>query len=438
MAQLPLEFAIQELTLTGASGSLNLKEQMIEFLYYEDLFAFCFSGSLTVTDASGVIENLQLSGNDSLKIVIGRSPDDPDKTTEIYRVYKIIKRKPSGNLNSETFELCLCSEDMMISEQIKVSKAYPGMKVSDVISDVLKNQLGVSKPVTVEGTTGIYDFIVPTMKPFEAVSWLSTYARPASYPGSDMILYETREGYYYRSLQSIYSDGVYNVYKYEGKNIAQDEQSLGDKEITVQRYEIFKNYDMLNEYSSGTFANRLISIDPLIRSFYVTDFDYKKYSGVMLNGNPPTNFYTNRQGDAINTTYEGVLKMATSNKDEKKAKYITDSQDRVSSVAQDIFIETYVPLRTAQLSLSNYSKLKIEVPGDTGLTAGKVIQFKLYSINQTGDTGGDTRQLDKYYSGVYIVTALKHVFRTNQFVTLLEIARDSSFTGYDGPPEAIQ
>jgi hypothetical protein len=438
MAKLPLTLSIQELTLTGSTGDLNLKEQMIQFVYYEDLFAFCFSGVLTVTDSAGNIENLQLTGNDSLKIVLGQSADDPNKTTEIFRVYKITKRKPSGNLNSETYDLCLCSEDLMISEQIKVSKSYPGMKISDIITDILQNQLGVSKPVTAEATTGIYDFIVPTFKPFEAISWLSTYARSAKYSGSDMILFETKEGYFYRSLQSIYSDEVYNIYKYDTKNLPDSKETFSEKELSIQRYEIFKNYDMLNEENSGTFANRLISIDPLIRSFYVTDFDYKKYSGVMLNGNPPTNFYVNRQGNAINTTYEGVLKMATTNKNEKKSSYITTKQDRVGSVAQDIFIETYVPLRTAQISLSNYSKMKIEVPGDTELTVGKVIQVKINSINQTGDTGGNNRDIDKYYSGVYLVTALQHVFRTNQFVTLLEIARDSSMTGYDAPPKAIK
>ena len=39
-----------------------------------------------------------------------------------------------------------------------------------------------------------------------------------------------------------------------------------------------KPFDILNDISSGTYANRLITVDPLTRSHKVTDFNYSKYS----------------------------------------------------------------------------------------------------------------------------------------------------------------
>ena len=97
-------------------------------------------------------------------------------------------------------------------------------------------------------------------------------------------------------------------------------------------------------------------------------------------------------------------------------------KNRPGSVAKDIFIETYVPLRTAQLSLANYTKVKLTIPGDPGLTVGKVIQFNVNSLNPLNKN----KELDEFYSGKYMVTALRHIFTTDQMQTMIEIAKDSS------------
>jgi len=422
----PLDYSIQDLNLLGSNGQkFNLKRMMTTLSYYEDLYSFSSSGSLVVSDASGFIESLQLTGNEFLIIDIGKVKDAPDNTIETFRLYKITKRKPSADMNSESYELCFCSEEMFLSEQIKISKSYPGMMIKDVITDIVKNQLQVNsdKINKIESTTGIYDFVVPNMKPFEAISWISTYAQSDSYPGADMLFYQTREGFNFRSLQSIYNESVYATYKYSLKNAADSEQSTEDKQLAVQKFEFVKTYDSLNEINSGTFSNRLISIDPLIRSFYVTDFDYTQYAGNSLNGNPPSNYLTNRLGDAQNAAFAGVLKVAASNKAEMDAQYISD---RSGSVAHDIEIETYVPLRTAQISLANYTKLKLTIPGDTGLTVGKTIQFNMNSL----DPGNPNKEQDKFYSGKYIVTALRHMYSPDQFQTMIEIAKDSSPTQF--------
>jgi hypothetical protein len=427
----PLDYSIQDLNLiTGNGQRTNFKRLMINISYYEDLFNFVTSGSLSVLDGQGFIEKLQLTGNEFIEIQIGKMKDAPDNITEIFRVYKIEKRKPSGTQNSESYDLLFCSEELFLNEQIKISRSYPGTKISDIINDILTNQLKVSsnKIGTIEPTTGVYDFLIPNMKPFEAISWISTYSRPQNYPGSDMLFYQTKEGFNFRSLQSIYQDDLFGTYKYSTKNVDYAEQQNEDKQSTVQKFEFIKSYDTLHDANSGAFANRLISIDPLIRSYYVTDFDYTKYksNSKSLNDNAPANFFTNRLGEKQNESYNGVLKVAYSNKDEKTAQYIGDDAVKAGSVAHDIFIETYVPLRTAQISLLNYTKLKLTIPGDPALTVGKVIEFKMNSLNvDDGNKDGD-----RFYSGKYIITALRHIFTNEQFQTVVEIAKDSSPNPY--------
>jgi hypothetical protein len=423
-----LDYSIQDLNvLTSAGQKFNFKQMMTSLTYYEDIYSFVTSGTLTVTDAQGFVEAFQLTGNEFLEVNIGKIKDAPDNIIETFRIYKITKRKPTGSQKSETYELNFCSEELFLSEQTKISQSYPNKTVTEIINDILTDKLKINKNKieNIETTTGVYDFVVPNMKPFEAISWLSTYARPKSYPGSDMLFYQTRDGFNFRSLQSIFNDDVFSTYKYSAKNLDLSQQQTEEQQINIQKFEILKSYDSLNEINVGTLANRLVSIDPLIRSYHVTDFDYTKYhsNAATLNPNAPTNYFTNRLGQAQNETYLGTLKVATSNKDELKVDYISA---RPGSVAKDIFIETYVPLRTAQISLANYTKIKLTIPGDVGITVGKVISFNMSSL----DPLNKTPQGDKFYSGNYIVTAVRHIFTAERLVTMIEIAKDSSSNKY--------
>jgi len=424
----PSDSTIQKLDLITSDGNrINLRKLMIEFSYHEDIYSFCINGYVGVNDAQGFIENLQLTGNEFIEVNFGKIKDATNTDDQIFRVYKIGDRNPSRNMMSESYKLYFCSEEFILSEQIKVTQSYKGQKISDIVNNILTDKLKVKDKIDIiEDTTGLYDFIIPRMKPLEAISWLSTYARPQGLQGSDMLFFESRYGFTFRSLQSMYTDDIYGTYKFQPKNLSNDYTQTDDKVTTILEYEVIKTYDALNEVSSGTFANRLISIDPLVRSFYVTDFDYTNYvnSSGKLNKYPPTNYLKNRLNKLQNENYEGVVKVATSNKNEINIPYIKNKQ---GGIAKDIFIETYIPYRTAQISLANYTTVKLTIPGDPGIYVGTPIQFSLNTL----DSGKSTKDSDSFYSGKYLVTAVRHIIQaTGIFQTILEISKESVNTQY--------
>jgi hypothetical protein len=112
-----------------------------------------------------------------------------------------------------------------------------------------------------------------------------------------------------------------------------------------------------------------------------------------------------------------------SNQNEEMVNYIKSKPD---AIAKNIFVETTVPLRTAQLSLANYTRIKLTIPGDPAITVGKTINFDLNSLSPDIKT----KESDKYYSGKYIVTAVRHVYLKEEYQTMIEIAKESSPTQY--------
>jgi hypothetical protein len=229
------------------------------------------------------------------------------------------------------------------------------------------------------------------------------------------------------------NDGeVYGTYKYEPKNISGISGStMGQKEYNAMSYEIINSYDSLNGVNTGTYANRLLSLDVMTRTSKVTDFDYMQYfpgSG-SLNNNPVINNFTNRNGDKLNDTAPACLKLAFTNFDSNNPKYPALAQAKVAgTIAPNIDAETYIPYRTAQLALANYTRIKLTVPGDPGLTVGALIQFNLLSNNPAN------KAPNLFYSGSYIITAARHVLTQAEYHTILEIAKDSVPTKYADIP----
>ena len=432
-AYYPPDFSLKTLNFLTASGQkIELRQLLVELSYYEDIYSFAASGYITINDAQGFIELLQLTGNEFIQIDFGKVKNGRNDNEQLFRVYKSSARMPSGNMNSETYTLFFCSEELMLSEQTKISKSYKGKKISYIINNILKEELGIEDEKlansVVEETTGVYDFLIPRMKPFEAISWLSTYARPqlTGGIGADMLFFETKSGFNFRSIQSMIRDDVYATYKYQAKNIDEKIQNIQEETITVLEYELSKPYDILNEINSGTLANQLISIDPLTRTYKKTNFDYAKYKGQTKSLNPGsvTNSLKNRLGRTEQQSYESVIKVSVGNANQKQVPYIKQIE---AGVAQDIFVETYIPNRTAQINLANYTTIKASIPGDPGITAGRTVNFNLLTLKPSNTQ----RDLDKFYSGKYLVTAVRHIIEAaGTYQTILELAKDSTPTSY--------
>jgi len=421
----PNDYTLINLTLLTAVSTFDVKNILVELSYNEDIFNNTASGYLMLVDATGYIEKLHMNGNEFIRMTFGKADDATNIVDKIFRVFKVAKRIPENDGNTETYSLYFCSEELLLSEQYKVSKSYRSQDIASNVIDILKNYLQVpaNKISVVEQTYGVYDFLVPNLKPFDAINWMSTYARPANNPGADMLLYEDKLGYNYRSLQSLFTQEVYNAYSFNPKNVSQKTQTNTQQIYNVITYEIMDSYDSLGAINSGVYANQLLSVDPLLRRYKVTNFDYGAYStkATKLNSFPITNNFTNRKGDGLNQTPQAVYKLVFSNYNQNDSSYI---KSHPGSVAHDIFAETYIPYRTAQLPLLNYTRVKITVPGDPGLTVGRVITFNLLSKDP------NKKEPDDFYSGNYLITAVRHMMTVHQYRTVLELAKESNATQY--------
>jgi hypothetical protein len=463
----PQQYILQNISLITADGTaFDLTTVMIELNIHEDIFSPAISGSLIIVDANGIIENYQMSGFNFISINFSKTGvDDPQTINKIFRIYKIGERQQQTR-SRETFPIYFCSEELLLNEQIKIAAAFPNTPIDQIVLSVLGSgtdsqipNLGIdnSKIGTIEQTQGLYNFIIPNLKPFEAINWLATYAQPVSEQNTsaDMLFFENNEGFNFRSLQSMMnnlngtaegnwpdSQSVYASYNYSPQNLSITSQNLNYQINAILAYRFITLFDAMNIINGGGYANKLISIDPLLRTSKSTVFNYDDNfsTSTSLNEYSISNGYKNRFGQTVSQTSEAVFKVAVGNADDLQTSITGFSSEPnygnpilaalnkagdLSSVTYDIGIEKYVPYRTAQLSVINHTKVEFTVPGDPGLTVGVPVTLNLpsYAISQDDKY---SPKVDKYYAANYLVTAVRHLLKIDgTYTCVVEAVTDS-------------
>ena len=156
------ESSIKKLDLISSTGqSINLAEVYVQLQIYQDIFAQCMSGKLLLIDSKETFSNFFLCGNEYLHVVIDK-PGLNRPFERIFRVYKVGDRKPVSN-TGQSYDIYFCSDELISSNSILVSKSYKSSKIKDVILDILNKELKVepNRIAKLEDTQGNFDFIIP-------------------------------------------------------------------------------------------------------------------------------------------------------------------------------------------------------------------------------------------------------------------------------------
>lgn len=431
-----LDIAIESCVITNSSGqSLDFKNILVEFNYFEDIFSNFISGNLIISDSMGYINILQLSGGEIITLKL----DKPGFDSPIEKNFMVnhISDRNITRATNENYIIHFYSNEVFLHEQYRITKSYKQMLLSDMIADICKTHLKISnEKLFVDKSSGLRDIIIPNFKPFQAINWLTSIAVSDDHKniGSPFVFYENRDGFHFKSVLNLFQHEIYNTYEYGIKGLKSEKNNAVtdiDAELkNVIDYEHITNFNLTNAIKSGVFSNKMHTVDPLRLKLGETDFNYSDYvkRASSLNDNTIPISNQNRFGDTVDKT-PGVVKFCVSSTGQSENSYIKSKQLNVNENR----VETNVPYRTAQIALFCMNRMKILIPGDFYVSVGKIVKFNLPEIVYNDST--KKKKNDEYYSGKYLVTAVRHIFnQENQFFTVLELCKESfpsKFSSWD-------
>ena len=413
---------------------------------HEDILRHTIYGSVIVYDTQDIRSILPLTGLERLALKVNTPglpgydfTEDNGTPFHIYKVDKITKVERKDN--AQYYQIFFCSPEMINNQLETVSRAYAG-PIENAINDILKNKLKSKKQFFFENTATNAKYVIPSLKPFKAINYLSNQCVSGKYNNAGYMFYENKNGFHFRSIESMLAMGgsvarptrwnfqtqiqmVKDTPKDEVKNIERRMQA-------VIRYDFSKAADTLSNIIDGMYANRLVVHDAFNKTLKTHDFDYVK--------DFEKGFHTETTGDENdadkhvlpNTQYNDTGKGLNEYPNAKKM--VVTETSKVHNDYEFVPSSQTIPKIVSQRKSLENLNLTMLVYGNTLLNAGDVINFTVPLMRP-----GETITPNPYTSGRYLIMAIKHTItlETQTHEMTLRCMKDSVRTPYPKEEDAL-
>lgn len=405
--------------------NVDLFTSILEVNIFEDVFASTMTGNITVGDTVDLINFLPITGFEY--IVMGfQKPSNNETFTKVFRIYKLTARRKE-NQQTEVYVLNFCSEELIVDRSTLVSKTYTGLPIHKMVQDITKSYLKIDKTkldeTQVKDTFGNHNIIIPHWHPLDAIRYLSKIATSSQYPSSSFVFFENQDGFHFTSLEELSTVKPIQKITVSPRNFGV-EQDAQDPDIKLSfesafDYDIDTDFDILTSVSSGMYAGRLVSVNPLRQRIDQTTVDLTGFFAKTkhLNAHPNVSSLNTRSGKPLNKLPDSFLRVYPT----------TLGHDKLKPDHYPNQVEKWLLQRSMYLANLNAYKFTLSIPGNFELKAGKVVDVLFPALTLADKT---EKPLDKFHSGHYLITAIRHSFNKYQHVSYLELARESSESPY--------
>jgi len=412
------DFKFNSLELINSGGqSLDLRQIYVEMQIFQDIYASVMYGEILINDGNDVFSNFYLVGNEYLRVSVDK-PGLSRPFERTFRIFKTSSRSPSTD-SGQTYKLHFCSDEMITSQQLLVSKAYKSTKIKNVVSDILTQELKVdaSRIASLEDTSGNFDFIIPNYRPLEAIQWAT--ARGYDQKKFCYFFFENKNGFNLTSLQTLIKQKPYKTLRYEIKNSERDPANNKD---SIDNLDILNDFDMLTSISNGAFSSRLMLVDLFNQSYDFADYNLNiaESQGNLINKFKPVNTFKNAKDQTLFDSKESFFRTYLS------------INDTVSEKSNDV--KYWLLPRAMHMVMLNHFKIKVIIPGDIELKAGDVVNYEFPMFESANQSG---KKLDKKRTGKYLVTSVNHKFTEDMFESIAELVSDSYAEEVPGAKEGL-
>lgn len=407
------DVSIDKIDIITSSGfHQDVTAQVITIQYYEDLFSPFITGSLILKESFDYINLFPFIGEEYLDLEINTPTLGVPPIKGKYYIYKMTNREFLGD-KSLTYQLHFISVEAVADVNKKVSRVFAN-RVSDLVEPFVKDKvfgLESEKRVVVEPTSNNLKYISNYWTPTQNLTHLTDHCANANKSPS-YLFYENRDGFYFVSLEKLFSSAVYQEFKFDKytrdivgpdnravKNIKEDYKRIIDISVGV-------GFDYIDRIKTGALSSRQISFD-------VTKKVYSSKSYISFDRFPSQKHLNPNPLNSDNVKFKSNSKIFILNR----------NYSNFNGFA-DVTNFKYNQERASLMKMVNSSKINITVPGRVDYTVGQKVNLDLLKIQPLSKRDKDT--VDKIYSGNYLISAINHYINRETHEAHMELIKDSS------------
>jgi len=428
--------------------SLDIKNSVVQFDYFEDILSPAISVSLKVSDTAALLSVVPFRGYEKVEIIIGTAYGEIKFTEENGNpLYVSSIEKVTQVEGQESFTLRCCTLTNLSNETTRVMKRYEKDPINKHVENILTDVLQVDTDrISVEKSVTSYGFIGNMRKPFYTLQWLCPKAVPSSSKTagksgegvkaegkgtSGFFFYEDYDGYKFKSVdrmvdatqaeypsdaKSLYGD--YGIPTYTQSNVIQ----TNDPNSEFQILHAFMNRatDLQKNLRVGLYSNLTYVYDPLDWKLDVIKYSLKDNvtdENVKTTGEtlpiPQGDITKNASRVLVRIGDRGTWNPGLEESEEEVADQGRDPDDMAKSFTR------YTALFQQSLNITVPCNIKLRIGGIVKVNVPKV------GPEYQGPTG--SKEVDPELSGFFVIRSLRHHFEITEGrnVTSLNLIRDS-------------
>ena len=433
---------------------IDIKGILYNLEIAEDIMSKNIVGSAIVYDMQDIRSILPIIGLERLSLKFN-SPglqgydysEDTGVPLQIYKVDKI--KKDPNNERAQLYQIYFCSPEMYRNSTTKISRAYAG-PVENAVRDILRNYLKSTKPFYFEPTTTNAKYVIPNLKPYDAINFLCTQAKSKKFRlNAGYKFFETSEAFHFRSIDSMMGlDGQFKevppVWKFQAMitAVTEDGKQPEIKDIerrlsSVIKYEFNKPVDTLDNINMGMYANKVTTHDAFNKTIKTTTYNYNELGGLQVHTEMAAT-----QFDSVGLLYpeDGKGKGVKFADTGKALSELPEAKTMVVSETSKVHNDyeftpnaELLPLITHQRQVMRNMNLSLLVYGNTKLNAGDIITFQS-PLQRPGNM-----ENNPYTSGRYVIMAIKHIVNVEaqRHEMVLKCFKDSVRNAYPKEEDAL-
>lgn len=399
--------AVELLELSNFNGkTINLLPYFLNIEIQEDLFMPVCSGNITLIDTINLYEDFPIIGEEI--ITIKYRDFYSESITRTFNVYGV-PAKEQSNERGSMYILDFCSEELLYNRSTTYSKSYKDTLPHDIFLDAM-SKVNPSKPINVQETQELQDYIVPSLYPFDVCSQMASRAISKDGQIGSYLFFEDNQKFNFVSLESLISKPAVK-YRVGNANIAGVKDPM----------HIFKNYkyqspvNNVKSMMSGAQGVESKTLDLLNRKLEDNSYDHfgEDYNkiGRINSSNPDLKQTSSKYKHKSN---KGLCKIIVKN-DENNAK---SSKNKTMAIRYNV--------------LSSYitgPKIHAELPFTASMTIGNMVDVDIPKIDMRVTSG--VPENDTYVQGKYLVTAVRQIISIDHGETIVEVAKDTYTQSHD-------
>jgi hypothetical protein len=437
------DFIINELKLIAFDGSeYDIRHIRLRLNIYSDIFSPFLSGTVSFLDNLDLPIMYPLIGEEKIKISF-TSPfngeDDEEPAPPIDKVFRIYKMDYRGleNNKSQVYVLKFISEEFIKQNKTKVFKTFKDMPYSEMIEKIYEEYIKIDEDIEVEETLYDQHYCVSNQSPAEAINTLCSRSISKNINSKAFVFYENLKGFVFTSIGKMIeqppsvelSFGVIDTKEDSAsrQKITNIEKRPEPTDLinynrnlkhfnTVQQYYWSKSFDVLEDQAYGYYGSKLFTYDP-IRQVWddEIEFNIDEVFNELPHLSKKQPFTNNLDAKGI-----GLTRLRRTNKEHDTTPWLQEREPGILPYN----LEEYILQRTHELKAIEKHKIIITTSGNPTIYAGQTLTFNLPEVSADVSLE-DIQELDRYFSGKWLITSVCQRLEQDKYFMDLEIVRDS-------------